>query len=76
MNTEELLLYKNLHLLMSQPQVYDLLVKYARMKYDIAIVGLESAEDLRTIGYYQGRVKAFKELLDLKDYAFRVMKNG
>lgn len=76
LTTEELILYRNLKTLCSEPMVFDSLVKYCQMQYNIALTNLTNATDIREVGKWQNAVLIYDHFINLKTVVDKVLKNA
>lgn len=75
LTTDQIGFYKTLYSFIKEPVVNDLLVKYAKNYYDIAIKQLATATDLIEIGRLQGEIKALERFIYIKDNVTKIMNN-
>lgn len=72
---EEQAYYTSLYKVINDPVINELLVKYAKMKYDNAIKNMRSKKELYDYAYNNGIADAFQDLINLKTTVMGILRN-
>lgn len=75
LSPQEAVYYRDLYRLVTDPIINDLLVKYAKIQYDIAIRSSRSKKELYDYGYGNGQADAWQDIINLKDKLTKIINN-
>lgn len=75
MTPEEKKFYKDLYKVLTNPDIEQLFVKYARIQYNKAIQKVRVEQTQYAYGYNNGMADAYEDFLNLKERITKIMQN-
>lgn len=75
MDAAEAKFYKDFYRILNNPEIEQLFVKYAQMKYNSSIKKVLLKHDVYDSGFHSGQALAWQDLIQLKSTVTEIMRN-